>query len=228
MGTTRWNPEERIRSARFWRTRSDLPGRKRLWQVGPCRFLVRGKRKRAWAQPVLGLGFALVLLVAAAVGSVQAATTSTGGTAVTANVEDAISVASWPAQTFNIGGALVPEVPTVSGALSFTVRSNTTWGIKISSDDTAGKMREYDTASSSYVTSGKTLKNSLEWGPTTSGPWTGVSSTPGTMFAGQASTGDAGATVNFVLRLTASFDDLKLATGRVYRVVLTYTVGTGY
>ena len=175
----------------------------------------------------VGLGWLAAVGLGVPAQGAWAATTDVGTTTVSFNIAEAIEVTSWPAAAFTLSETAVPGVPVVSQTLSIVVRSNAAWGLQISSDESLGMLREYDRSLGGYVVGGQML-GPLEWATNVNGPWTPVSSTPTNMFTNLPPTGEQGATVGFVLRVTPSFDDQPLSAGRVYRIVLTYTAGVGF
>lgn len=173
----------------------------------------------------------LVLALIATVfagGSVLAATTQTAATAVTVNIAEAIEVVSWPDTAILLTNAAVPGQPVISGALRFTVRCNSTWGIQVKSDEAAGSFREFDVSTNQYVADGRLSQSALEWSNTTSGPWTPVSSMNTSFIANQPATSEVGTTVSFYLRYIPGFNDIPLAADRIYHITLTYTAAVGY
>lgn len=173
-----------------------------------------------------GVGILLGCLAAAV--PAHASSSQSNTTNVSANVEEAIEVVEWPTASFTISSAAVPGQAVVSGALGFTVRANTSWGIQIRSDDADGKLREFNTGTAEFVTGGRTMKRALEWGLSSGGPWNLVRGAATTMVSEQPATGESGAAVAFFVRLQPSFDDIRLGPGREYRITLIYTVGVGY
>src|SRR5690606_35752884 len=96
----------------------------------------------------LGQAFGLLLagaLIVTAAESGWAASSQSGATTVTFNIAESIEVTSWPASAFTLASTATPGVPVVSGALNISVRSNTEWGLQISSDNDFGELREFDT-----------------------------------------------------------------------------------
>lgn len=184
----------------------------------------RVQETRSWA----ALSVVVLILLALYGTPSLAATSSSNSTVVSANVVEAIAVTQWPGSSVVLTGSAIPDTPVLSDSLSFVVKSNTLWGIQVSADEPSGKLREYDVASAVYVMNGRIVKTPIQWALTSGGPWTNLSATPTAIYTGQAKTGELGATVSFVLRLLAGFNDEKLPLGRDYRMVLTYTVAVGY
>ncbi|HHW09067.1 MAG TPA: hypothetical protein GXX29_03730 [Firmicutes bacterium] len=159
---------------------------------------------------------------------VQAASSQSNSTEVSLNIAEAIEVVSWPEATMLLTSNAVPGQEVVSEALRFTVRCNSQWGIQVQSDETNGKLREYNTTTGQYVTDGRESQRGVEWGITQNGPWTPLSSTPTIMITNQAATGEIGSTISFYLRYLPGFNDVRLGADRIYRLVLTYTAAVGY
>lgn len=197
---------------------------------GGSRQQVRGRAGARLRTLTIGWVLSLVGWVAWALvggGVAQAMPSST--TFITANVGPALEVVQWPSTEFQLGENMVPGDPVVTSALVFHVRSNASWGVRISSDNSEGKLREYETAGKFFVADGKTTLHSLEWSTDVGGPFTPLSSTPATLHGAQAPTGEIGRTVGFVLRFEPSFDDKPLTEPtRRYAITLTYTAGVGY
>ncbi len=173
----------------------------------------------------------LVLALIATVfagGSVLAATTQTAATAVTVNIAEAIEVVSWPDTAILLTNAAVPGQPVISGALHFTVRCNSTWGIQVKSDEAVGSFREFDVSTNQYVADGRLSQSALEWSVDSSGPWALVSGTNASVYSGLPLTGPVGTTVSFYLRYIPGFNDIPLAADRIYHITLTYTAAVGY
>src|SRR3954466_10897248 len=95
--------------------------------------------------------------------SAMAATTASGSQAIT-GTPTAPLAATFPSAyafgTLTVGGAGNTSTEQV-----VNVKSNASWGVKISSDQAAGKMREWD--GSAYVAAGYILTNAMQWGLTT-------------------------------------------------------------
>lgn len=216
--------------------------KERAAQVRERAQAIQAERERMLAEKVIqldevrerkrrGAGLALILgaLLLGSAPVTQAAATESSTTTVTVNIADAIEVVAWPPASFTLSSAAIPGVPVVSGGLGITVKSNSTWGVQLSTDSETGKLREWDSTASEYVVDGKQSAQPLQWATHTAGPWTNLSSTPATVYTNQPATGEAGRTVSFLVRLTPTFDDVRLTTaGRDYRATLQYTVAVGY
>src|SRR4051812_49951214 len=95
----------------------------------------------------------------AAAPSASAAISASGSQAVT-GTPTAQLAATFPSNyafgTLTVGGS-----GNTSTEQLVNVKSNASWGVKVSSDQTAGKMREWD--GSAYVASGNILANAMQW-----------------------------------------------------------------
>lgn len=158
---------------------------------------------------------------------VLAAEMGSGTTTVTFSIAEAIEVTSWPAASFTLASDAAPGVPAVSQPLRISVKANSSWGVQISSDSDSGHLREYDTNIGAYGIEGSEV-GPVEWALNIDGPWTRLNSMASSILSGQSPTGEEGASRSFILRVTPDFDVRPLPDGRVYRMVLTYTVGVGY
>lgn len=176
---------------------------------------------------IMGLLVVWAMVLAGTLGA-TAASSQTSMTEVMLNIAEAIEVVSWPEASLTLSSVATPGEPVVSGALRFTVKCNSTWGIQVQSDESTGKLREFNVGTASYVTEGKISQKAVEWGLTTSGPWTGVSSSLTSIVTNKPATGDVGTAVTFYLRYVPGFNDVPLTGDGIYRIVLTYTAAVGY
>lgn len=176
---------------------------------------------------VLPAVLVLAMLAGTYVGT-EGAQSHTSTTNVTLNIAEAIEVVSWPDADVLLGSSAVPGEESVSVALRFTVKCNAGWGVQVKSDETAGKLREYDTTGKQYVADGQTSQQALEWGPSPTGPWTSVSSTASGIATNRPATGEVGTTITYYLRYAPGFNDTPLGADRMYRIELTYTAAVGY
>jgi hypothetical protein len=170
----------------------------------------------------------ILFFVAGGCGAVQAATTQSNSTSLTLNIGEAIEVVSWPDSTINLSSSAVPGEAVISDPLRFTVKCNTEWDIEVRSDEPAGKLRQFDPGTGSYLQDGHASQNSLEWADSPDGEWTTLQGTGTNIVTHQPPTGESGKSVTFFLRYTPGFNDVRLTEGHVYRIVLTYTATVGY
>jgi hypothetical protein len=174
---------------------------------------------------------ALLGVLAAAPGA-SAATTASGSQAIT-GTPTAQLAATFPSAyafgTLTVGGAGNTSTEQV-----VNVKSNASWGVKISSDQAAGKMREWDGAA--YVGGGNILANAMQWALTTLGgtpvgspSYANLSSTATLVTTGQARTADAGVDVGTTFKQLVSYgDEASLAGSNTYRVLVTYDAAQGF
>ena len=174
---------------------------------------------------------ALVAALAAAP-SALAATTASGTQAIT-GLPTAQLAATFPT-AYSFGTLAVGGSGNTSTEQVVNVKSNASWGLKISSDQTAGKMREWD--GSAYVASGNILANSLQWALTTLGgtpvgspTYANLSSTATLVSGSQARSGDSGVDVATTFKQLVSYaDQATLSGANTYRVLVTYDAQQGF
>lgn len=122
--------------------------------------------------------------------------------------------------TFTVGG---PN--NLSGEQTESVLSNRGWGTQLSSDQTDGKMKEYD--GSSYLTN--QLGNSLNWrmssldGVSQPTPFAPISSTPSLIVGGRPANTVA-STVGVTYNQVVDYSDDPNSGTNVYRIVVTFNV----
>jgi hypothetical protein len=175
------------------------------------------------------------LLVAAAAitlvpATVQAATSATGAQSVTADIANTLE-ATFPA-AYGWGDLDAGAAGNTSSAQTVNVKSNATWGVKASTDQTGGQMKEWTGAA--YVgASPKVLTNALNWRVSQIGAapqatsFAAFTSTPALATGSQAVTGDPGVDVSFLYRQHISYADAN-AGSNDYRVLVNYDVAQGW
>ena len=160
--------------------------------------------------------------------SVQAADFASSQSSVTVTIAPALEVVQWPDPMVILATGLAPGASQVAGPLGFSLRANAPWVIQVSSQSGGGHLREYDTNSSSYVSSGHALSRPVQWSLSETGPWTPLTDSPVDLYDG-GPTGDSGVQRQLYLRTEATFDDVPLGSpGREYRLDLGYTVSLVY
>src|SRR3954447_6116848 len=164
--------------------------------------------------------------------SAMAATTASGSQAIT-GTPTAQLAATFPSAyafgTLTVGGAGNTSTEQV-----VNVKSNASWGIKISSDQAAGKMREWD--GSAYVAAGNIFTNALQWALTSTGgtpvgspTYANLSSTAAPGGGSQGRTSDSGLDVGAKFKQLVSYaDQATLAGSNTYRVLVTYDAAQGF
>src|SRR4051794_16284638 len=174
---------------------------------------------------------ALLGALAAAPGA-QAATTASGSQAIT-GTPTAQLAATFPSAyafgTLTVGGA-----GNTSTEQIVNVKSNASWGVKISTDQAAGKMREWD--GSAYVAAGNIFTNALQWALTSTGgtpvgspTYANLSSTATLVAGSQGRTSDSGLDVGAKFKQLVSYaDQATLAGSNTYRVLVTYDAAQGF
>lgn len=172
--------------------------------------------------------FVVILSFAAMGVRVQAADSASHTTTIAARIAPVIEVIKWPESLVELPEDIVPGVPKVVGPLGLEIRSNTPWVVKVRSGAQDGRLAEFDRGTLTYVSSGMQVSTPVQWGLTTSGPWTNLNSTETPVTGGQ-STGEAGAKVNLYLKVEATFDDpVLLEEDHEYRMDLSYIVSVTY
>jgi hypothetical protein len=178
--------------------------------------------------PVRRLLLPAVALLLAAAPAAQAATSATGNSSVTANIASTLE-ATFPGN-YAFGGLAAGN--NVSTEQVTTVKSNTSWGLKVATDLADGRMAEW--AAVAYVPAiGRKLTNPLEWslssvgGAAQSSAWNAFSSTPASVVTSQAATDNTGSTVGVTYRQNVSYADQD-ASPNTYRIQVAYTAQQGF
>ncbi|NPV54938.1 MAG: hypothetical protein HPY71_15735 [Firmicutes bacterium] len=167
---------------------------------------------------------AILILVVLAL-PVGAAPSSSQTMSVTCTIANALE-ASFPA-SINLGELTPSSTFFESPEGIITVWSNAPWGIKIKSDNAAGRLAEWN--GTSYVSpGGKTLAQPIEWrGP--AGDYIPLSGTEASIVTGQAPTPDTGQTIAIRFRQHVTYSDAPLGTaGNKYRIAVILTASQGY
>lgn len=153
-----------------------------------------------------------------------AATSTSGNTSVTCNVASMVEAAI-PAQ-LSFGDILPGAVGAESPVFNITVKSNTTWGMKIKSDLADGRMKEW--TGTSYAASPKVLSRALEWKEDTSGSYAAISGTEAVVVTGKSPTSDLGTIVGLRFKQVVSYADSRLENGNTYHILIFYTISQNY
>lgn len=171
---------------------------------------------------------AAMLIVAA---PASAATTASGTSSVTADVANTLE-ASFPS-AYAWGSLNAGSAGNESTEQTLNVKSNQTWGVKISSDLTDGKMKEW-TGSAYVTTSPKILTNALNWrlsslgGTAQSTTYAALSSTEALATGSQAITSDSGTNVGVKYKQVVSYADVAAGVTNDYRLLSSYNVSQGF
>ncbi len=172
---------------------------------------------------------AAALLVAAAPAS--AATSATGNSSVTADVANTLE-ATFPG-AYAWGNLNAGTAGNESTEQTTNVKSNQTWGLKVSSDLTDGKMKEW--AGAAYVTvSPDILTNALTWrlsslgGVAQSTSYAGLSSTEALVTGSQPITSDSGTNVGTKYKQVVSYADEAVGALNDYRIQVNYNASQGF
>lgn len=162
--------------------------------------------------------------------TVQAATTASGSQSVTADVANTLE-ATFPG-SYAWGNLDAGTAGNTSSAQTVNVKSNATWGVKASTDQTGGQMKEW-TGAAYVASSPKVLTNALTWRVSQIGAtpqatsFAAFTSTPALATGSQAITSDAGVDVSFLFKQLVSYADAN-AGSNDYRVLVNYDVAQGW
>lgn len=179
---------------------------------------------------------ALLCLVATATAvlvlpaTVQAATSASGSQSVTADVANTLE-ATFPG-AYAWGSLDAGAAANTSSTQTVNVKSNQTWGVKASTDQTGGQMKEWTGAAYVAVTP-KVLTNALTWKVSQIGAtpqvttYAAFTSTPALATGTQAITSDSGTDVSFLFKQLISYADTS-AGANDYRVLVNYDVAQGW
>lgn len=174
---------------------------------------------------------AVVLTAAAAVtpAVAAAATSASGSQSVTADINNTLEATFPSAYAW---GNLDPGASgNTSSAQTINVKSNASWGVKASTDQVGGQMKEWTGAA--YAGSPKVLTNALTWRLGTLGgvaqgtSFAAFTSTPALVTGTQALTGDSGVDVGLLYKQIISYADAN-AGSNDYRVLVSFDVAQGY
>lgn len=175
------------------------------------------------------VALATALITASTAPAASAATSATGSQSVTADVADTLE-ATFPG-AYAWGDLVAGAAANTSAEQAITVKSNATWGVRVATDQAAGKLREWTGAA--YVGAGKILTNALTWrlstlgGVAQGGAYTAFSSTPALVTGSQAATDDTGVAVGLTYQQAVSYADTN-AGANDYRVLVSFDVSQGY
>lgn len=142
---------------------------------------------------------------------------------ITASIGSSVTMSTNPTETISNWSLSALGANTTSGG-SVGVSANVPYTLTVVADK--AKMSEYNTGSSAYVSGGKTLTNALSVVPVlSSGTGVPVASVAVGTSASALAAGVGLSTDVYDLTLsqTTLITDEPLASGRVYRIVLTYT-----
>jgi len=173
----------------------------------------------------------LAVAVAAAAfiaGPAHAATSAQGTQSVTGSPDTTLEATFPAAYTF---GSFTIGATNTSTEQILNVRSNASWGVKISSDEATGRMRRHN--GSSYVAG--QLASALQWanssfdGTAVASPvYANLGSTQGLVLGSKPATGDTGANVGVQYRQDVAYaDNADLGTD-VYRIAVTFDAAQGF
>lgn len=173
---------------------------------------------------------AAVALALAAAPAASAATSATDTSTVTADIVNTLE-ATFPAD-YAWGESLSPGANT-SSEQNTTVKSNATWGVKISSDLADGRMKE--ALAGTYVAlTPKVLASPLEWRLSTLGgaaqgstTFAALSSTEALITGTRPATSDSGTGVGVTYRQPVSYSDVNAGLSD-YKIVVNYSVAQGF
>lgn len=181
----------------------------------------RRRAPRVLAAPVLAAIMATTVAAPAMGATSQSSTQAISGTPTPE------LVATFPsAFTF---ASLTPSVAATSPQQTVNVKSNVTWGLRVSADNAT--LRRWN--GSAYVAG--SLSSALQWARTSLGgtpvgspTYASIATSTADVIAGQAVTADAGVDVGVTFRQPVSYTDNASIGTDTYRVVVTYAAGQGF
>jgi hypothetical protein len=169
---------------------------------------------------------------AAALLYAPAALAVTGTQSITADVANTLEATFPGAYAW---GDLTPGASgNTSSEQSVTVKSNASWGLKISTDLADGRMKEWNSTTGYVLVSPKVLTNALTYklsalgGEAQSSAFAALSSTAALLTGSQGNTPDAGVAAGVTFKQVLSFADERAGSSNDYRVVVTYDAAQGY
>jgi len=148
---------------------------------------------------------------------------SSSTTQIHARVAECVVVLDWPAPVLEVGSELMPSEQVIAGPMVITVMANSPWAVYVHSDVSSGQPREFDLGLGEYVEGGCVLERPVEFSVALSGPWRALEGVP-SIAVSKHKTGNNPESVELFFRLTSTFDDSPLPSGRVYGMNVTYTV----
>ena len=176
---------------------------------------------------------ALAALAALAIASpASAATSATGSSSVTGAPTGQLE-ATFPS-AYSFGAWALGAGGNISSEQIVNVKSNRSWGVKLSSDEATGLMRRWN--GTAYVTTpnDRTLANATQWGATSfdggalTPTYANLSSTQALILGSKPKTGDAGNNVGLKYKQVVSYaDDADIASD-VYRILVSFDASQGF
>jgi hypothetical protein len=147
---------------------------------------------------------------------------------IDATLSNTVSMTASPTSSVSGWSLASTGANTTSGG-SMTINSNSAYTVTVSGDKT--RMSEYETATTSYVTSGRTLTNALSvtasrTGGTAVVPGVGAIAVVGTSNTLATGTGLGTDDYSVTLSQPTAITDESLASGYTYHIVLTYTASS--
>lgn len=160
--------------------------------------------------------------------SAKAADTASNMSSVAVTIAPAIEVSQWPDPLVQFSSPIDPGESAIKGPLTFHIRSNSPWVLKIKSNSNNGYLTEFDISTGTYVGTGEQMTLPVQWSLSDSGPWAPITDGEADVTSGSA-TGTAGQQVQMFLKVEATYDDLPLADpNREYRLDVGYTASLTY
>jgi hypothetical protein len=186
------------------------------------------RRRRPAHRAVAAPAAAVVLALAAA--SPAAAATTAASTQTITGAPAPTLVAGFPATTLALG-TMTPGATATTSEQAFNIKSNSSWGLKISADRT--NMCRWNGSS---CVSGQDLASPLEWALTRNGTAIGsptyapIVASPSTASAVTlvGPTSDSGTDLGITFKQPVSYADNAGIGGDTYRIVVSYDAAQGF
>ena len=171
----------------------------------------------------------LAVVLGAVAPAAQAATSATGSQSVTGTPQAQLEATFPSSYAFSDFSIMTNNLSTEQVV---NVKSNKAWGVKVSSDQTTGLMREWN--GSAYVTSGKVLTSALNWantsydGSAVTPTYAAMSSTQALVAGSKPKTGNSGKNVGVTFRQFVDYNDDADLGSNTYRILVAYDAAQGF
>src|SRR4051794_2971407 len=184
------------------------------------------RRRRRSASSAVAAPVLAAAIFATGVAPAAAATTASQAQAITGTPTPQL-VATFPSDF--AFASFVPGATSSSSEQTINVKSNTSWGLRISAD--SANLRRWN--GSAYVAG--SLASPLSWARTSLGgtpvgspSYSAIATSTANVVTGQALTGDAGVDVGVSFQQPVSYSDSASIGTDAYRALVTYAAGQGF